>query len=70
MRCSHSNCSARVRLLGQTLPCSYCKKCFCRAHRLPESHKCSDLKEGFKNKIRREVKPKFIYNMRHGGVGA
>ncbi len=72
MRCSSPNCSARVRLSGQALPCPYCKKCFCGGHRLPESHTCPNLEEGLKNKWanQREVKPKFVNHIRQGGVGA
>lgn len=70
MRCRSKKCSIRVSVAGQAIPCAYCKKPYCRKHRLPEYHNCPDLEEGLKNKVVREVKPKFVDYPRSGQIGA
>lgn len=40
-KCFVSDCSSRVAMLIGD--CKYCKEKFCGFHRLPESHKCSNM---------------------------
>lgn len=70
MKCAFSNCHLKVSVVAQTCPCGYCKKSYCRRHRLPEDHDCPDLEEGIRNKKEILVKAKFVDYPRYGHVGA
>jgi len=70
MKCSFQGCRVKLSIVCQVCPCSYCKKCYCIHHRLPEVHECPDLEEGVQNKKEIRVKPKFVDYPRGGSVGA
>jgi len=70
MKCPFPDCDHRVSLAAQVCPCTYCKRSHCHHHRLPEDHKCPNLREGIKNRKPRIVKPKFVDYSRSGQIGA
>jgi len=58
-RCPFDGCNVKIppaaALIGM---CSKCNLCFCVAHRLPESHKCSYVKDAEQIKKENEIKKK------------
>ena len=58
-RCPFDGCNEKIApaaaLIGM---CNKCNLCFCVAHRLPEAHKCSYVKDAEQIKKENEIKKK------------
>lgn len=40
MRCEHEGCKRRLNSLDVAIATCRCGRCFCKFHRLPETHAC------------------------------
>lgn len=72
MSCSLEECKIRINFTEKIIgKCIDCNKVFCPRHRVPETHKCNNIKECIQRKSR-EVKnrPKFVNYSQSGQIGA